>query len=199
MLGIPTTFLLVLSSPSGAGKTTLCRQIQVIEPQICPAISTTTRPKRSGEEEGHDYYFVDKSKFQRLIKEDYFLEHVKIFDHCYGTSKIELKNKLEAGYDVICDVNVDGARHIAKIWPGRAVRVFILPPSLEILAKRLQGRDTESKADIRKRLDKAEEEMEYWVDYDYVIVNDDIGDALEELASIVRAERLKVKRFHAYT
>lgn len=199
MLGSSANLLFVLSSPSGAGKTTLCRQLVQGDDMLKLSVSATTRPIRRGEVEGKDYIFMDQEIFAKDISEGFFLEHAEILGNLYGTPKKPVMQFLDEGLDVLFDVNTEGAQSIAKTWPGRVVRVFILPPSMEVLEERLLARGTDAPDVIEKRLVQAEEEVEKWLGYDYVVVNDDLSAAMEDLQAIVQAERLKTERFHAYT
>lgn len=158
------------------------------------SVSATTRLMRDGEEDGEDYIFMTPDAFQKDVDNGLFLEHVENFGHCYGTPKRPVAKSLDDGFDVLLDVDWRGAQSVVSEWPGRAVRIFILPPSLEVLAERLLRRG----GDIQRRLAQAEEDMAHWVEYDYVVINDQLSVALDDLVSIIRAERLKVERFHTY-
>lgn len=193
-----TNLLLILSSPSGAGKTTLSQQLLAHDSQIKLSVSATTRPKRQGEVDGKDYLFLSEEKFQQDMKEGEFLETARIFDAFYGTPKKTVNALLEQGMDVLFDVNWQGADAITEACPGRCVRVFILPPSLEVLEERLRARALDAPEVIEKRLLEAEKEIARWPTYDYIIINDDLNEALGDLTAIVRAERLKAQRFHAH-
>lgn len=194
-----SNLLIILSSPSGAGKTTLCKQLLQVDEGLKLSISATTRPKRRGEEDGKDYIFMEKEDFHKKCKEDFFLEHAQIFENFYGTPKRSVVESLDDGFDVLFDVDAQGAEAISASWPGRVVRIFILPPSLNALEERLLSRGTENSAVVEKRLSRAEEEISRWVEYDYVVVNDELSDALDDLVAVIRAERLKAERFHIYT
>jgi guanylate kinase len=189
---------LVVSSPSGAGKTTLCRHLLAADEDIRLSISATTRPMREGEIEGQDYLFLSDKAFEADKKAGVFLEDAKIFGFSYGTPRARVKSLLDQGFDVLFDINWQGAAAIAETWPGHVVRIFILPPSLEVLDRRLRERSSESADAIETRLANADKEIAHWPDYDYVIVNDDLEDATEDLLAVVRAERLKAERFHAH-
>ena len=149
---------------------------------------------REGEEDGEDYIFMEPEAFRADVQKGLFLEYVENFGSYYGTPKKPVSNFLDNGFDVLLDVDWRGAQSVISEWPGRAVRIFILPPSLEVLAERLFRRG----GNIQKHLEQAEEDMAHWVEYDYVVVNDQLSAALEDLISIIRAERLRVERFHTY-
>ncbi len=188
----------MLSSPSGAGKTTLCKELLRLDDNLRLSVSATTRPMREGEENGRDYHFLARDDFQRDVQQDLFIEHVESFGHLYGTPKKSVGEFLNRGFDVLLDVDWRGGERVAQEWPGRCARIFILPPSLEALESRLLSRGLDDESVIKKRLARAEDEIPHWIDYDYVVVNDELPDAIEDLMAIVRAERLKAKRFHAY-
>jgi guanylate kinase len=186
--------MLVLSSPSGAGKTTLSKRLISLHPDVVLSVSATTRPPRPGETDGEDYYFLDNATFEQRIKEDDFFEHAKVFDHYYGTPKGPVEEALSEGRDVVFDIDWQGAQQLAKQAPDDVVRVFILPPSMKLLEDRLRKRGQDSEAVINGRMERAEAEISHWEEYDYVIVNEDFSGALEELEEILRAERLRRAR-----
>jgi len=192
-----TNLFIVLSSPSGVGKTTVARRLLSQSEGLCLSISSTTRPKREGEEEGSDYFFLTPAAFQKESERGDFLEEAEIFGHRYGTSKKAVNTLLTRGYDVLFDINWQGGDALAKMEPGRTVRIFLLPPSLAILEERLKKRASESLETLEKRLNEAESEMMHWPEYDYVVINDDLGDAVDEVGAILTAERLKSHRFQA--
>ena len=179
--------LFVLSAPSGAGKTSLAKALVKALPNLAFSISHTTRPRRAGEKEGVDYHFVDESQFQAMIEDDMFLEYASVFDHRYGTSRKAVEALLEAGKDVIFDVDWQGARAIKHNMP-QACTIFILPPSREALAERLAGRGQDSRKVIDDRMRAAVSEMEHYREFDYLVVNDDFAAALEDLKAIVRGD-----------
>ena len=186
--------LLVLSSPSGAGKTTLARRLLESDQTIRLSVSVTTRPPRNGEVEGVDYSFTDSTGFERLKARDELLEWAEVFGNFYGTPKLPVIQALGAGQDVLFDVDWQGARQIKDKLPDDVVRVFILPPDLKTLERRLRSRNLDSEAAVARRMAAAAAEIEHWREYDYVIVNADVGESFRQLVSIVAAERLKRER-----
>lgn len=184
----------VLSSPSGAGKTTLSKRLIAQNPDLVLSVSYTTRKPRPGEEHGQDYYFTDEAKFLEMAGEGAFHEWAKVFDHYYGTPKAEVDEALSEGRDVVFDIDWQGARALAKSAPEDVVRVFILPPSLALLRDRLTKRAQDSDEVIDSRMSRAKEEIEHWDEYDYVVLNDDFSRALEKLSDILQAERLRRTR-----
>ena len=187
--------LFIVSSPSGGGKTTLIRRLLQDPPgePLHFSVSHTTRPMRSGETEGREYHFVSVAEFQQMVAREEFLEHNEVHDNIYGTSKAEVLPKLEAGQDVVLDIDVQGARDVRKAYP-EAVMIFIAPSSQPELQKRLRLRGLDGEEVIRKRLINAAREIQEALDYQYVIVNDDLDRATLELQSIVRARRLTPAR-----
>lgn len=186
--------MIVLSSPSGAGKTTLTRKLMAENPDMTMSISATTRPPRPGEEEGRDYYFVSKTQFAKLEDEGEFLEHAKVFDNFYGTPRGPVEAALQAGRDVIFDIDWQGAQQLTQAASDDLVKIFILPPNMRELEKRLKTRAQDSDAVIAKRMSKSEAEISHWAEYDYVIINSDLETALAELRAIVAAERMRRRR-----
>ena len=187
----------VMSSPSGAGKTTITRALLKNNPEMTLSISATTRPRRAGEVHGQDYFFVSPDKFQNMVNNGEMLEHAKVFDNYYGTPRKPVEDALEAGQDVVFDIDWQGTQQLAEIAPEDLVKVFILPPSRETLEKRLRKRslDTrETKEDIRGRMSKAAGEMSHYLEYDYVIINEDIDESIEKAQTILEAERIKRQR-----
>lgn len=186
--------LLVLSSPSGAGKTTLARRLLDLDGDIRMSVSVTTRKPRPGEVDGVDYTFVDKRAFERLKKRRQLLEWAEVFGQFYATPRAPVLDALEAGGDVLFDVDWQGARQLKKRLPRDVVRVFILPPDGKALERRLRARKQDSDATVAHRMAKAAAEIEHWQEYDYVIVNADIDASVSRLASILAAERLRRDR-----
>ena len=186
--------LLVLSSPSGAGKTTLARRLLAADAGIRMSVSVTTRRPRRGEVEGTDYFFVDKAEFDRLKRARKLLEWAEVFGESYGTPKARVLDLMEEGTDVLFDIDWQGARSLKKRLPGDVVRVFILPPDGKALEKRLRARNQDPEAAIARRLKAATAEIGHWPEYDYVLVNADLEASLASLTSIVAAERLKRER-----
>ena len=184
-------FLLVLSSPSGAGKTTITRRLVADEPSLTLSVSVTTRPARDGEIEGRDYHFIDRQRFDEMIAHGELLEHATVFGNGYGTPRAPIAAALSAGYDVVGDVDWQGTQQLAKSVPQDLVSVFVLPPSLAALGGRLRARAQDSAAVVASRMAKSAEELSHWPEYDYVIVNDTIEGAVAKVRAIVTAERLR--------
>lgn len=190
----PSDFLLlILSSPSGAGKTTLTNLLREAFRTLRFSVSHTTRRPRPNEQDGREYHFVDRARFEEMVKEGAFAEHAEVHGNLYGTSLAEIRAAREGSGGVIFDVDYQGARQIKAHFP-EAVGVFILPPSLAELERRLRGRGTEDDATARRRLEAAKREIEHYGFFDYVIVNDDVQAAHEKLKGIVLAERCKRSR-----
>ena len=181
--------MFVISSPSGAGKTTLCRRLITEEPGVQLSISATTRPARPGETDGVDYHFRSVEQFEQMIDRDEFLEWAKVFKNFYGTPRSEVEARLVAGMDVVFDVDWQGARALKTIRPGDVVSVFILPPSLSQLKQRLEGRPGATEKSVESRLDGAGQDILRWGEYDYAIVNDNLDTAFTELRAILYTER----------
>ena len=186
--------MIVLSSPSGAGKTTLTRQLLSENKNMTMSVSATTRRPRRGEVHGRDYFFVDKSDFSNMIEDGEFLEHAKVFDNYYGTPRGPVEESLEQGKDVIFDIDWQGAQQLTQASSDDLVKIFILPPGMQELEKRLRSRASDSDEVIARRMSKSEAEISHWAEYDYVIVNDEVELAMSELSAIIIAERLKRKR-----
>ncbi len=185
--------LFVVSAPSGAGKTTLCRRLCEVLPDIRHSVSFTTRKIRPGEIDGVHYVFIDEEEFRSMINAGEFLEWATVYGNFYGTPRSKIIESIESGIDVVLDLDVQGARQIKEKYPDSKL-IFILPPSMDELLKRLKGRMTDSKEVIRERMKKAKDEIIEYKNYDYVIVNDIFENALEELKSIVIAERSKIQK-----
>jgi guanylate kinase len=189
--------MLVLSSPSGAGKTTLSRQLLDNDSQIQLSVSCTTRAKRPGEKDGVDYHFIDTPTFSGMIERGEFLEHARVFGHYYGTPKEPVERALSSGMDVLFDIDWQGTQQLrdpAKKVKGDLVTVFILPPSTRDLERRLITRAQDSKEVVAERMAEAAEEMSHYAEYDYVVVNRDIGTSLSNLKAILTGERLRLGR-----
>ncbi len=186
--------LLVLSSPSGAGKSTLSRLLLEKDDNISLSISATTRAPRPGEVDGEDYHFYSQAEFNGLVESDGFLEYATVFDHSYGTPAEPVEAALEAGKDVLFDIDWQGTQQLNQKVGADLVRVFILPPSKSELEKRLKTRAQDSDEVVAKRMAKANSEISHWAEYDYVIVNDDLAEAEKELFTILAAERMKRAR-----
>jgi guanylate kinase len=186
--------MLVLSSPSGAGKTTLSRRLLDQDGGVTLSISVTTRKMRPGEQDGRDYHFIDQQRFDALIDKDELLEYAEVFDNYYGTPRKPVMDALAKGRDVLFDIDWQGAKSIADAAGPDTASVFILPPTMADLAARLRSRAQDADAVIARRLGRAKGEIEKWTAYDYVIVNDDFERAYGKLAAIYRAERLRRER-----
>lgn len=186
--------MFVLSSPSGAGKTTLSRLLIDRVPGLTMSVSATTRPMRPGEVDGRDYRFVDQSRFESMVRQDELLEWANVFDHRYGTPRAPVEAALSAGQDMLFDIDWQGTQQLREKAGEDVVSVFILPPSAADLEQRLHSRAQDSDAVIRGRMSRASHEMSHWAEYDYIVINHDIDAAFAEVQSILRAERLKRKR-----
>lgn len=186
--------MLVISSPSGAGKTTISRQLLEEEKYLHISVSATTREPRPLEVDGRDYYFKTHSEFEQMIQEDAFLEHAKVFGNYYGTPREPVEKALADGKDVLFDIDWQGTQQMMQKVPNDVVTIFILPPSLEALEDRLRKRAQDSDEVIAHRMSKALDEMSHWAEYKYVIVNDDLEKALKDTRSIIRSERLRRSR-----
>ena len=183
--------MFVLSSPSGAGKTTLAKKLKENNNNFVISISHTTRKPRSNEINGKDYYFVSKEKFEKLVKENNFFEHANIFDNSYGTLKDPVLNFISEGKDVLFDIDWQGTQALREMEPKHLVTVFILPPSTIELEKRLKSRGQDSPEEVKKRMAEANSEITHWAEYDYIIINNEIEKTLEKLKAILVSERLK--------
>ncbi len=186
--------LLVLSSPSGAGKTTLSRRLLEDDDEITMSVSVTTRPMRPGEIDGEDYIFVDPAHYHTMVNDGDFLEHARVFDHAYGTPRAPVMAALEAGRDVLFDIDWQGTQLLRENVGHDLVTVFILPPSTTELEKRLRVRAQDHEDVVKRRMGEAASEMSHWSEYDYVIINDDLDDALGQLKLFLAAERQKRAR-----
>ena len=186
--------MFVLSSPSGAGKTTLSRMLTEAMPGLRMSVSTTTRAKRRGEVEGRDYHFVDKTRFEEMVKRGELLEWATVFDNRYGTPRAPVEAALSAGQDVLFDIDWQGTHQLREKARADVVSVFILPPSAADLEKRLRSRAQDSAGVIRRRMSRASHEMSHWAEYDYIVINHDVEAAFAEVQSILKAERLKRER-----
>jgi guanylate kinase len=186
--------MFVLSSPSGAGKTTLSRLLIERMPGLKMSVSATTRPMRPGEEDGRDYMFVDKSRFEEMTKRDELLEWATVFENRYGTPRAPVEAALTAGQDVLFDIDWQGTQQLREKARADVVSVFILPPSAADLEKRLHTRAQDSDEVIRGRMSRATHELSHWAEYDYIVINHEIDEAFAEVQSILKAERLKRER-----
>ena len=181
--------LLVISSPSGAGKSSIARAL-LADPLLDLSVSATTRPPRVGERDGEDYHFVDDAEFERLVAADHFIEWARVFRHQYGTPLAPLEERLASGHDVLFDIDWQGTQQLHAKRPDATVRVFILPPSMAELERRLRARRTDSDEVIAGRMARAAAEISHWAEYDYVLVNDDFDRCLDQVRTILAAERL---------
>jgi guanylate kinase len=186
--------LIVLSSPSGAGKTTISRRLMLEDPSISMSVSATTRPMRLGETEGRDYHFVDDAEFQRLVDEDELAEWAYVFDHRYGSPKEPIKEALKEGRDTLFDIDWQGTQQLEYAFRTDLVLIFILPPSMKELERRLHERGTDSDEVIAGRMRRAAAEIGHWAEYDYVLINDDMEKCLADVQAIIAAERLRRQR-----
>lgn len=186
--------MLVLSSPSGAGKTTLSRMLLEADRNISLSVSATTRPMRPGEVHGKDYWFLSTDEFEKWQTQGRFLEHAVVFGHRYGTPEELVAGALSAGQDVLFDIDWQGTKQLNLKMPEDVVSVFILPPSHEELERRLRNRGLDSEDVVKARMAKAVDEMSHWNEYEYVIINTAVSKALEDIQAILNAERLKRRR-----
>jgi len=186
--------MLVLSSPSGAGKTTISRRLLRADKRIDLSVSATTRPKRPNETDGVDYRFVDQAAFDAMVANDEFLEHAIVFGHSYGTPRAPVEAALAAGEDVLFDIDWQGTQQLAERAAKDLVCVFILPPSTAELERRLRSRAQDPEDVVQGRMAKAADEMSHWAEYDYIVVNHDVEESLAQVQAILTAERLKRER-----
>ena len=184
--------MFILSSPSGAGKTTIARRLLEEEgSELAMSVSVTTRPMRPGEVEGRDYFFTDRAGFDRMVAEDAFFEWAEVFGNCYGTPKAHIRDELKRGEDFLFDIDWQGTQQLYQRAQGDVVRVFLLPPSIDELEQRLRSRNTDSDQVIRSRMDRARAEISHWDAYDYVVINDDIEACFAKVKMILEAERMR--------
>ncbi|WCR15216.1 guanylate kinase [Paracoccus seriniphilus] len=190
-----TGLLIILSSPSGAGKSTLARRLMEWDPTLRFSISATTRPPRPGEEDGRDYYFTTPEKFRALVADDQMLEHAEVFGNLYGSPRGPVEVAMRDGRDTLFDVDWQGGQQIrASALGGHVVSIFVLPPSLPELERRLRSRGQDSDEVIAGRMQKSRSEISHWAEYDYVLVNDDLDETEARLRAILTAERLRRDR-----
>ncbi len=183
--------MFVLSSPSGAGKTTLSRRLLKEEEGVDLSVSVTTRPMRPGEVDGRDYHFITPETYDTMVQNDDLLEHATVFDYQYGTPKAQVLQALEHGHDVLFDIDWQGTRQLAEQCREDLVSVFLLPPTLGELERRLRTRAQDSEAVVQKRMAKAVEEISHWEEYDYVVINEDLDHTMDHIRRILHAERFK--------
>jgi guanylate kinase len=186
--------LLILSSPSGAGKSTLSRMLMAWDPTMRFSVSATTRSPRPGEQEGREYYFRDRQTFEAMVKSGEMLEHAEVFGNFYGSPRAPVQAAMEAGTDTVFDIDWQGGQQIKQAMRGDVVSIFILPPSIAELDRRLRSRAQDSETVIAGRMAKSRDEISHWAEYDYVLVNEDLERTFDQLKTILSAERLKRER-----
>ena len=186
--------MLVLSSPSGAGKSSICKSLMNLDTNLSLSISTTTRKKRPNEKSGEDYIFVNTEEFKKMLRDDHFLEHASVFDNYYGTDKSLVENKINNGKDLIFDIDWQGAQQLREKMREDIVSIFILPPNKQELERRLKSRGQDSDEVVKKRMDGASAEITHWAEYDYVVINEDLNQSVNAVLGILKAERMKRTR-----
>ena len=186
--------MLVLSSPSGAGKTSICRKLLEIENDLVMSISYTTRKKRKSETNGIDYFFVSDNEFEKLKNNDFFIEYANVFDNWYGTPKKIVIDHMQNGVDVVFDIDWQGAQKLYNFSSTDMVSIFILPPTNHELSNRLKNRDEDSDDTVSLRMRKAKSEISHWIEYDYVLINENLDECVKEVLTILYAERKKKSR-----
>lgn len=189
-------FMFILSSPSGAGKTTISRFLLERDSNLMMSISVTTRPKRPNEIDGKDYYFVSKKKFDEMVAKNEFLEYAEVFGNHYGTPRGKVREALDSGKDVLFDIDWQGTRQLAVKAREDMASVFILPPSLQELEQRLRKRGQDEEEVLQQRMEKASVEISHWDEYDYVLVNNELEESINQVSAILKAERLRRNRQH---
>ena len=186
--------LLVISSPSGTGKTTICKKLLEYDKNIHLSVSVTTRKKRKNEVEGIDYYFRSKKDFLNLKSQNSFIENAFVFENYYGTLKSEIFEKLKNGFDVLIDIDWQGTRQITQAMKGNLIKIFLLPPSIDELKKRLSKRNSDSIKEINFRMSKALKEIKHFDEYNYVLINDNLDNTFQKIVKILEVERLKLPK-----
>ena len=186
--------MLVLSSPSGAGKSTISRALLEKHPDLAMSVSATTRPMRPGETDGKDYFFIDTAKFEQMVEQGEFLEHARVFDNYYGTPRGPVEAALKSGKDVLFDVDWQGTQQLRQNARDDLASIFILPPSVDELERRLYARAQDPEDVVKRRMAKATSEMSHWAEYDYIIINEELPQSVAEAEAILAAERLKRER-----
>jgi len=186
--------MLVLSSPSGAGKSSICKSLMSLDTNLSLSISTTTRKKRPNENSGEDYFFVSTKKFKEMLSNNHFLEHASVFDNYYGTDKSLVEKKINNGEDLIFDIDWQGAQQLREKMREDIVSIFILPPNKKELERRLKSRGQDSAKVVKKRMDGASAEITHWAEYDYVVINEDLNQSVKAVLVILKAERMKRTR-----
>lgn len=187
-------FMLILSSPSGAGKTTICRNVLKKDSRITLSISATTRPKRPGEQEGVDYYFKTEEEFKAMIEADEFLEWAHVFGNYYGTLKKPVYEAMEEGKDILFDIDWQGAQQLKEVASEDVVTIFILPPSRDELESRLRNRAQDEESVIQERMEKANSEISHYTEYKYIVINQELDTSIDKVESIIKSERLTRRR-----
>ncbi len=188
------SMLIVISGPSGVGKGTIYNRLLNNDPSLTFSVSVTTRGPRNGETDGVDYFFISEEKYQELVNADAFLEHATVHGHSYGTLKSQIQEKMEKGYNVVLDIDPQGAKQVMAQWP-ECVSIFLLPPSYQKLRERLYGRNTDDPKEIEHRLNNARGEIEQVGMYQYTVVNDDLELAFEQVSAIITAEKQRTNRY----
>ena len=188
------SMLIVISGPSGVGKGTIYNRLLDNDPSLTFSVSVTTRGPRNGETDGVDYFFISEEKYQELVAQDAFLEHATVHGHSYGTLKSQIREKMEKGYNVVLDIDPQGAKQVMAQWP-ECVSIFLLPPSYQKLRERLYGRNTDDPKEIERRLNNARGEIEQVGMYQYTVVNDDLELAFEQVSAIITAEKQRTNRY----
>lgn len=188
--------MFILSSPSGAGKTSIVKAVLSQDEKIHMSISVTTRPIRVNEKDGEDYYFIDTETFRHLKESDEFLENAQVFGNHYGTPKKFVYNHLENGNDVIFDIDWQGAQQISQMAAYGVVKIFVLPPSIKSLKERLVKRNTEDSSILETRMKQAHDQISHWAEYDYIVINDDFEQTVQNVLTIIHAERLRKRSCH---
>ena len=183
--------MLVLSSPSGAGKSSICKSLMSLDKNLSLSVSTTTRKKRPNEKSGEDYIFVSIDEFKSMLNKNYFLEHANVFGNYYGTDKSIVESRINNGKDLIFDIDWQGAQQLREKMREDIVSVFILPPSKQELERRLKNRGEDSDEVVKKRMDGASAEITHWAEYDYVVINKNLNDSVKAVLGILKAERMK--------
>ena len=186
--------VLIVSSPSGAGKTTICKKLTQDIENLSLSVSVTTRLKRQNEIDGKDYFFKSDEEFDKMVKEEKFLEHARVFGYSYGTLKSEINSKITNGINVIVDIDWQGTRQIEEHIPDDIVKIFILPPSIKELEKRLGSRATETQDSFKKRMSEARKEISHYNEYDFIIINDDVQKSVNKIKLILNSESLRRHR-----
>ena len=183
--------MLVLSSPSGAGKSSICKSLMSLDKNLSLSVSTTTRKKRPNEKSGEDYIFVSTEEFENMLSNNNFIEYANVFDNYYGTVKSLVDNKINNGQDLIFDIDWQGAQQLREKMRENVVSIFILPPSKKELERRLKSRGQDSDEVVKKRMDGASAEITHWAEYDYVIINEDLNKSVNAVLGVLKAERMK--------